>query len=144
MGEDSHSFLQLNSKDAILFVYKKTIFDINNDYRKNYKLTEQETELFNIFKKETLLVNNILSLLIDNLEYNDIETYINSCIEELELFLQKVDFSKKDNKTYLNFLNNVLFFIDINKYQNISFKQSHQYILSFIKACVKKTLKLIH
>ena len=88
-----------------------------------------------------MLVNNILSLLIDNLEYNDIETYINSCIEELELFLQKVDFSKKDNKTYLNFLNNVLFFIDINKYQNISFKQSHQYILSFIKACVKKNIE---
>ena len=31
IGEDSQGFLQLNSKDAILFVYKKTIFDINND-----------------------------------------------------------------------------------------------------------------
>ena len=30
IGNDNHSFLQLNSKDASLFVYKKTIFDINN------------------------------------------------------------------------------------------------------------------
>ena len=27
IGDDNHSFLQLNSKDATLFVYKKTIFD---------------------------------------------------------------------------------------------------------------------
>lgn len=36
IGEDSHSFLQLNSKDASLFVYKKSIFDINNEYRKEF------------------------------------------------------------------------------------------------------------
>ena len=34
VGNENHSFLQLNSKDASLFVYKKTIFDINNEYRK--------------------------------------------------------------------------------------------------------------
>ena len=32
IDDDSHSFLQLNSKDAALFVYKKTIFDINTEY----------------------------------------------------------------------------------------------------------------
>ena len=32
--DDNHSYLQLNSKDATLFVYKKTIFEINNEYRK--------------------------------------------------------------------------------------------------------------
>ena len=31
IGDDNHSFLQLNSKDATLFVYKKTIFEINNN-----------------------------------------------------------------------------------------------------------------
>ena len=36
IGEDNHSFLQLNSKDAALFVYKKSIFDINNEYRKEF------------------------------------------------------------------------------------------------------------
>ena len=31
-------YLQLNSKDAALFVYKKTLFELNNDYRKEFKL----------------------------------------------------------------------------------------------------------
>ena len=34
IGEDSHTYLQLNSKDAALFVYKKTIFELDNEYRK--------------------------------------------------------------------------------------------------------------
>ena len=42
IGEDSHTYLQLNSKDATLFVYKKTIFEIDNEYRKKYELNEEE------------------------------------------------------------------------------------------------------
>ena len=38
IGDDNHSYLQLNSKDATLFVYKKTIFEINNDYRKKFEI----------------------------------------------------------------------------------------------------------
>jgi len=36
IGESSHSFLQLNSKDATLFVYKKTIFELNNEIIKEF------------------------------------------------------------------------------------------------------------
>ena len=32
IGHETHSFLQLNSKDATLFVYKKTIFEINKEF----------------------------------------------------------------------------------------------------------------
>ena len=28
IGDENHSFLQLNSKDAVIFLYKKTIFEI--------------------------------------------------------------------------------------------------------------------
>ena len=31
IGDDAVTYLQLNSKDAALFVYKKTIFDINQE-----------------------------------------------------------------------------------------------------------------
>jgi hypothetical protein len=30
-----HSFLQLSSRDASIFVYKKTVYEINNEYRKS-------------------------------------------------------------------------------------------------------------
>jgi hypothetical protein len=32
---EQNMFLQLTSKDAVMFVYKKTIFEIHNDYRKS-------------------------------------------------------------------------------------------------------------
>ena len=42
IGDDAVTYLQLNSKDAALFVFKKTIFDINQDYKKNYYETKTE------------------------------------------------------------------------------------------------------
>lgn len=36
IGDDHHSFLQLNSKDATLFVYKKSIFEIDSAFRKEF------------------------------------------------------------------------------------------------------------
>ena len=46
IGYNNHSFLKLNSTDATLFVYKKTIFEINNEYRKNYIESENENSHF--------------------------------------------------------------------------------------------------
>ena len=42
IGEENHSFLQLNSNDAILFVYKKTIFEIPSDIVNNYSNTNED------------------------------------------------------------------------------------------------------
>lgn len=42
IGDDIHSYLQLNSKDAMLFSYKKTIYEIDNDYVKNFKLDDKD------------------------------------------------------------------------------------------------------
>ena len=36
VGDETHSFLQLNVTDAILFVYKKTIFGVDSKYRKEF------------------------------------------------------------------------------------------------------------
>ena len=36
IGDEGHEFLKLTSTDAALFVYKKTIFAINQGYRKEY------------------------------------------------------------------------------------------------------------
>lgn len=46
ISDDNITFLQLTSRDAIMFVYKKTIFDLNNEFRKNIKepnLEEKKT-----------------------------------------------------------------------------------------------------
>jgi hypothetical protein len=54
IGDDAVTYLQLNSKDAALFVYKKTIFDINQEYKKNYYETKSEE-----------MKNKIVSILIE-------------------------------------------------------------------------------
>ena len=65
IGESSHSFLQLNSKDATLFVYKKTIFEINNEIIKDFTaivgtcsvLTNIDL-LTNIYNKTIVAISN--------------------------------------------------------------------------------------
>jgi hypothetical protein len=37
ISDDNVSFLQLSSRDATTFVYKKTIYEINNEYKKTFR-----------------------------------------------------------------------------------------------------------
>ena len=66
IGNDNHSYLQLNSKDAILFVYKKTIFDINNEFRKQFELKLNEKDKFKYIDKLTSIYTEILEFVINN------------------------------------------------------------------------------
>lgn len=66
IGNDNHSYLQLNSKDAILFVYKKTIFDINNEFRKQFELKLNEKDKFKYIDKLTSIYTEILEFVVNN------------------------------------------------------------------------------
>ena len=66
VGEDSNSFLQLNSKDACLFVYKKTIYDINEEFKKKYELTEDEKKQFFNLKENIYLYTQIIKIFCKN------------------------------------------------------------------------------
>ena len=123
IGEDSHSFLQLNSKDAILFVYKKTIFDINHEYRKNYVITDSDKVVFDSVKKETELVNKLLFYLLANINYDNIHSYISESLERKNKILQTLHCKKISQKTYYNVIDNISIWIDIHKNHNISLKK---------------------
>jgi hypothetical protein len=45
ISEDEKTFLQLSSRDAITYVYKKTIFEINNEIKKNNESISDYTRL---------------------------------------------------------------------------------------------------
>lgn len=68
IGDDNHTFLQLNSKDASLFVYKKTIFDLNNEYRKDFV---ENVDMENKFTSIKLLINMYNKLLVDAINSNE-------------------------------------------------------------------------
>lgn len=74
ISDDNVTFLQLSSRDAILFVYKKTIYDINHEYIKNMAETSVvEKNLLvlldihiQIYKKLILYLINHIDLKNDN------------------------------------------------------------------------------
>lgn len=60
IGEDSNSYLQLNSKDATLFVYKKILFDIDSEHCKQFELTEKDTKFLNLISVNIDIYNNFI------------------------------------------------------------------------------------
>jgi hypothetical protein len=79
ISDDEKMFLQLTSRDAAMYVYKKTVFDINNEYKTKYENISKEFKnqmdiiksyinlyqmyLFKIIKSDTidiLFLNNVL------------------------------------------------------------------------------------
>jgi len=77
-----HSYLQLNSKDATLFVYKKTIYDINNMYRKKFALPIKDKQFLNSISNIITLFNAVLFHLLqkERLKYSKKERIIHFAI----------------------------------------------------------------
>lgn len=84
IGNENHSYLKLSVKDATLFVYKKTIFEINHNMRKNNTMLTQDIELVNNFKNFLSLSNGILFNLLEYYKFLD-----NSNILELCIFIKE-------------------------------------------------------
>jgi len=74
IGNENNNFLQLNSKDATLFVYKKTIFEINNDIRKNFSIKKDNKEILDNINNYILLAKKIID---DFININDENIYKN-------------------------------------------------------------------
>jgi hypothetical protein len=60
INDDTHSYLQLTSKDAILFVYKKTIFDIDISYRRNFIMDLEDDKFIKTIHKTSNAINKIV------------------------------------------------------------------------------------
>jgi hypothetical protein len=65
IGDNNHSFLQLNSRDASLFVYKKTIYEINQEVRKTFSSTVQDNMIMNNIEILIYMYNSFLSEKLD-------------------------------------------------------------------------------
>ena len=88
ISTEQNSFLQLSSREASLFVYKKTIYEINLEYKKNMKDCSIEDKLiFDKLDNFIYLNKNIISYcinyftFIDTESINIIHNYLNICYE---------------------------------------------------------------
>jgi hypothetical protein len=67
ISEDEKMFLQLTSRDAIIYIYKKTIFDINNEYKKaNENSSIEFREKLDTLKMYTSLYQTYLLKIIQS------------------------------------------------------------------------------
>lgn len=123
MSDDNVSFLKLTSKDATLFVYKRTIYEINNECRKNQKpLSVQEQQILDDANNVIHLNKMICMFVINNsnmLNLQDREYCVKECMYIVREF-EKLMTSKKEyykSKT----IENICLFVSLlsNKYISI-------------------------
>ena len=113
ISEDNNSYLQLSSKDAMLFVYKKTIFELNNDFRKKEHFSESKKEdfllIYDYIKLNTKIINHIFKYDVKlNKEYvklkkqmtKTMKVYIKSSINRkiIEKFINHIILLKKNEE----------------------------------------------
>ena len=96
ISDDTHTFLQLNSRDASMFVYKKTLFDINHDYRQKILAENNKTaeEFFNILDIQTNINKSLLCFFLNNYDYVNGKKsnihYLNSIIIKIEKIIERI------------------------------------------------------
>jgi len=90
--DDNHSYLQLNSKDATLFVYKKTIFEINNEYRKNFTIDKKDAKFFNGIVVLNNICNEIINIIVNkkSFEVKNKVIFINYIIKKINKITSKL------------------------------------------------------
>jgi hypothetical protein len=127
ISDDQHTFLQLNSRDASMFVYKKTLFDINNDYRKNidFELTNKNySEYFDILQIHTNILKSIISFLIHKCNFSSDEKnlFINNIINKSNNIFDKLSNFKLNKNIYniiVTFIEHLAKDIESDKYIEI-------------------------
>jgi hypothetical protein len=87
ISDDNITFLQLSSRDALLFVYKKTIYELNNEYKKTIPpLTSDETNILSCVDAYIVIYKKIVNFIINHKKFiyeNKIE-YIHTCCNRIQ------------------------------------------------------------
>lgn len=107
ISDDTIIFLQLSSRDALMFVYKKTIFEINNELKKKcIPLTKDEQIIMSYIDVNTHIYKKLVKFILNNKEFkyeNKLE-YINICcdkMQDLTIILNKYNTHYKKESIYL-------------------------------------------
>ncbi len=85
IGEGNNNYISLTSKDAVLFVYKKTIFEINQDYRNERlnKESEDTSSIVNMLTKFILFYNSMLIYTVEHNSSNIVEVKSRDTMKKL-------------------------------------------------------------
>jgi len=146
--EEQHVFLQLSSRDASTYVYKKNIFEINHDITKNIPQANKELKnKLDVINKHTVIFKYLLETVLLNcdLENEYLEEKV-ELINKLEIIYEHIYLLKLDDKSIQIIQKCFELINEINiTNQNIE-KRNEIYldtIFILLKKCVKNTNKII-
>jgi len=127
ISEDHHTFLQLSSRDATLFVYKKTIFYISNELNQPI---HDKTEIKLLKKSEMLqhIYQCLFKNVCENFDFS-IEVDMRDHVNKIEKILQKIIHVYKFSHDQLNTIQ--LFIEKIN--EQYSYDNLYETIEIFLK-----------
>ena len=136
--DEQHTFLNLNSRDASLFVYKKTIFDINHDYRKsmNHSTSASYTEKLDMLSMNAKLLKQIVSLYIHNKDFVFNRDSLKKMIERTEKTMEHIKYPKL---TYASYQTISLF---MENFQTLSSSISISKYMDMIDLFLMKVVKV--
>lgn len=137
-----NTFLQLTSRDAVIYVYKKTIFEINNEYRKNVisPTNIDENDKYKIFDKYVKIYKSISSKMINDEDFLLNENK-NQYLSELDHLNQKINlqnFNEEELDDVLLFIQKLVNCDDDNN--NIKIENFVQILLLLLKKIKKKPI----
>ena len=143
LHESSLDHVQLNTKDAALFVYKKTIFDVNNEYRKEFASIKNGCSVTNNIDSMIKLYTNYISHIVydypftaDNKiqfikHFNNYSSKFSQTILNLSLNISEEDYSTKLEIVH-----------KFDQLLSLSNGGKLQYIILFLKKIQKKNITL--
>jgi hypothetical protein len=139
ISDDNVTFLQLSSRDATLFVYKKTIFDINNEYKKNIQEPTEEEKIIlskinsymGIYKSIVLFITNH-----NDFKYENKTNYINICSDSIEFISETLN-KNKMNPDILR-INCIYLFATLLDDKNLEINDFFKLLDEFIKKTIFK------
>lgn len=139
MSDDNVTFLKLSSRDAILFVYKKTIFDLNNEYKKNIQeLTSEDKKIMMLLDSHTYIYKNIIKFIIyhNDFKYETKVDYINKCCNSIEFI--SITLNIASNKIKVNYIDCLYLFIELLTDKKIDILDFFRVLDEFIKKIISK------
>jgi len=137
ISDDNITFLQLSSRDAVVFVYKKTIYDINNDYKKTCAaLTGEESVIMEVLNSYMTIYKKISSYIINNPRFifDKKEECINSACDKLVHITSQIN--KNKNKVKNPVGESIYLFIKLLIKEQVSIPLFFTTLEEFIK-CVQ-------
>ena len=144
IGDENHSYLQLNSKDATLFIYKKTIFELNNEYRKTCILENKDKEFLDILTKLNNICNELVLVILQKKGFNiqkkeNITNYILKKVGKIMDKFKNIQYNELKCKASL-----LLFFINILQHGEVDIDKFLMIYETFIRKIKKKNISKMH